>query len=148
MTEIYIDMRTYRRVAFGGCAFSAIGVVGSFTSGSHAAALFFSALVLGSLYLAAASGAYTISGESLSYSSKLGKWQISWGDISSAEYSAMGPLLLIGNTKRFALAPPAWWPRSCRDEAVRYVAQQMSARSIAKKISPTADYKWMKNTRI
>lgn len=148
MTDICIDMRSYRWTAYIGCAFFAIGAVGSLVFGEHMVALFFTALVLGSLYLALASGAYTIGEQFLAYTSKLGTWQISWSEISSVEYSAMGSLLLLGKNKRFAVAPSAWWPRSCRDEAVRYMAEQMNARNITKKFSPNADYKWMKNTRI
>jgi len=148
VTDIYVDMRSYRRIACSGCAFCAICAMVSLNSSEYIVSIFFTACALGSLYLALASGAYTISAQFLAYASKLGTWRISWDEISAAEYSAMGSLLLLGNNKRFALAPSAWWPRSGREEALLYVVEQMNARGIAKKISPTADYKWMKNTRV
>jgi hypothetical protein len=148
MAQIRIDMRSYRWIGYFCFAIALPGIVLPLSLRQYVPAIEFVVFALLSLYMALCSGAYTLDTAGLSYTARLGHWHISWGEINAAQFSRMGTLVLLGCGKRFALAPPAWWPRSCRDEAYRFVSDQLSHRNIVPTFSYTADYKWMKNTRV
>lgn len=148
MTQIRIDMHSYRWVGFGCFVFFAPCAILALISGQFVpsfALVIFSSL---GMYLSLLSGTYFIDEDSLTHNSALGRWQISWKEISAAQYSQMGSLVLLGGHKRFLMAPPSWWPRACRTEGLRFISEQLKAHSIALTPSLTADYKWMKNTKV
>jgi hypothetical protein len=92
-------------------------------------------------------GTYVINADGLALNSPLGRWQILWREISSAQFSDMGVMLFLGGNKRFVLASPSWWPRTCRSEGLRFVSEQLMLRNIDPTPSAMADYRWMKNTK-
>ncbi|MBE1159903.1 hypothetical protein [Dyella acidiphila] len=148
MTEIRIDMRSYRWVGFGSAAIWLPCAALAATSGQFAPSLGFAIFALLGLYIAFSSGTYVIDEDKIAHNAAIGHWQMAWREVSSAQCSQMGSLVLLGGHKRFLIAPPSWWPRDCRLEGVRFISEQLAAHSIAPTPNLLADYKWMKNTRV
>lgn len=148
MVQICIDMRSYRWIGYACFLFSLPGIILPLASLQYGPAIEFVIFAALSLYIALCSGMYTINAKGLCYESRLGRWCIPWSEVTAAEFSRMGSLLLIGGDKRFVLAPPTWWPRSGREQARQFVSEQLKHHNIVSTLSYTADYKWMKNTRV
>jgi hypothetical protein len=148
MNQIRIDMRSYRWTGYACFIIFTLCSIFALISGEYVVLLEFAFFSFIGLYFALCSGVYVIDADNLLLNSVAGQWRISWNEISAAQFSGMGSLLLLSRNKRFVLAPPSWWPRACRAEGRRFVSEQLMARNIASTPSATADFKWMKNTKI
>lgn len=148
MAQIRIDMRSYRWIGFIclGC-FAACAILAAIT-GQFAPSLAFAIFSFLGLYMALSSGVYAVDEETFLHNSPLGLHKISWKEISAAQYSQMGSLVLLGGVKRFVVAPPSWWSGTVRAEGLRFISEQLKTHGIALTPSGTADYKWMKNTKV
>ena len=148
MPQPRIDMHSYRWVGYGTVAFFSVCCVGAAASAQYWPSVVFAIFAFVGLYIGLGAGSFTANSEGIAYESRLGKWRILWTEITSAEHSTLGTLVLRGGNKRFVLTPPTWWPRSVRPEAIRFVSEQLTGRRITPQLSKTADYQRMKNTRV
>lgn len=148
VSNIHIDLRLYRWIFYAFCAGAVACAIASMHSDQCMASLLFIATGLAFLYLAQFFGTYVISNRYLTYSSRLGKWRISWSEILSAQCSPAGTLLLLGDNKHFPLTAPSLWPRSCREQAFQFVSEQLRTHKIVPSLNRLADYRWMKNVRV
>jgi hypothetical protein len=147
VSELHIDMRSYRWIGYGFFILALPCIFPPLLSSQYLVSLLFAVFAAIGLYLGMVSGTYVIDQESLSLDTRLGRWRMEWSEVTSAQYGGMGTLVLIGAGKRFALAPPGWWPRLRREEAYRFVLDQLARHQIVPSRSRIADYLWMKNTR-
>jgi hypothetical protein len=148
MRQVRIDMRSYRKIGCSCFGVFTLCTIFAVTAGQYGASLYFVGFALIGLFLALCYGTYVIDADGLSLNSVLGHWQISWDEVSAAQFSSIGAMVLLGGDKRFLLASPSWWPKACRSEGVRFVSEQLRLRNIQPVTSALAEYKWMKNTRV
>ena len=148
MPRIDIDMRSYRWVGYGTLSFFLIFSVAAIRASQYWPSVGFAAFAFVGLYITTSAGSYALTLEFISYESRLGCWRIHWAEVASAQFSAMGTLLLLGHDKRFVLSPSTWWPRSIRLAATTFVSERLKEQHITPLLSHTADYRRMKNTRV
>lgn len=143
-----IKMRLFRIVGYGTLILFALFAAGAIRAHQYWPALASAAFAAAGLYIVLGAGSFTIDDQSVSHRSTFGKWRILWSEVSGAECSASGTIVLFGVDKRFVLSPPSAWTTPNKKQAIIFVLDQLKARGIAIRLSRAADYKTMKNTRI
>lgn len=147
MPRYRIEMSSYRVAGWACLVLFAVIAMAAYNSGARVPGICFLSFALLGLYMVLRAGSFQIDEERVVHQSAFGAWQLRWDEITHVEIGSGGTLVLSGEEKRFVLSPPPWWRRTDR-EALRYVLAQFETRKLEVRLSRTADYKIMKNTRI
>jgi hypothetical protein len=149
MHSYHIELRSYRIVGWVGFVFFVLCALAALLAGQYWPSVGFVLFSLIGLYVVFGAGSFDINNDTITHHSSFGTWQVRWDEIASVEVGEFdGTLVLHGANKRFILAPPGWWSSSDKSDALTFVQKQLETRSLTPRVSRTAAYKIMKNTRI
>jgi hypothetical protein len=77
-------------------------------------------------YLIASAGSIRISENNIEQRNIFGRYRIEWSDVRKIEVGNYGTIILHGNEKRFALAPPGYWSGKQRPDALALLQRKLT----------------------
>ncbi|MBX3628014.1 MAG: hypothetical protein KF892_23600 [Rhizobacter sp.] len=127
---------------FAGCA------LGAFMAKQYPPIAIFAMFIAMGIYMVVAAGRYEISAQAITHQNPFGKFRIAWSEVLRVEVGSQGSVVLHGENKRFALAPPASWSGRQKPEAYELFQKRIEEIGAIVYPSNTADYKTHKNVRV
>lgn len=127
---------------FLGCA------AGAFLARQYPPIAVFAFFACMGLYMIASAGSFELSEKSVTHHNLLGTFRMTWAEVRRVELGTQGSIILHGEGKRFALAPPAYWSGRQKPEAFELLRKTIEQLGVLTYPSNTADYKVHKNVRV
>ena len=127
---------------FAGCA------VGAFLARQYPPIAIFAFFIAMGLYMIASAGSFEISEQFITHRNLFGAFRMTWAEVQKIEFGTQGSIILHGENKRFALAPPPFWSGTQKPEAFDLLRKTVDQLGVVSYPSTTADYKIHKNVRL
>jgi hypothetical protein len=148
MRSYQVSLLTPKVIGWLCCVVFIGASVGAFVAGQVGSAYGFLIFVLLGALLIAIAGSIGVGEKTIEHKNIFGHYRMAWSDVRKIELGNYGTMILHGEGKRFALAPPAYWSGMQKPEALALLQRKLTESQIAVYRSNVGDYKIHKNVRV
>ncbi|XAH22531.1 hypothetical protein AAFF27_21370 [Xylophilus sp. GW821-FHT01B05] len=121
--------------------------VGAFLAQQYPPIAIFAVFILMGLYMVASAGSFEISDKAVTHRNLFGTFRMAWAEVRKVELGTQGAIILHGENKRFALAPPGYWSGRQKTEALALLRKAVERSGAIRYSSYAADFKIHRNVR-